>query len=222
MSIQSPYQTPGLNAAGITGNVALVQNPDAALANLMFGRNNDAQISNIHGLSYAANVRSEYFICPVVGTTGAAILAFGGTTSGPVFGNPVGTNVMMEIKRLRIMPATALVVDSVNFGLEFGVVPVSTTYQTAYTGLVGATASNKCKVWNAVTIVAMTYLRTLGVTNYSTTFGPGTGWQATGTTEWTFDGNLVIEPGFAVNVATTTTQVANKFFVDVEWAEWPM
>jgi hypothetical protein len=219
MTVQSPYFQPGSNPSAVVQNVNANQNPDTTQVNFPAGRQGDILMSQVHGGRYAATARGNTYICPAVGTTGAAILAFGGTTSGVCFGNPVGSGVLMEITRLRLMPATTTLVASVNIGLEYGVVPVSTTYQTAYNGLIGAAASNKCKVWDAVAITAMTYLRTLDLSAISTawaTAGIATGYETT------FDGNVVVSQGFALNLATTTSQAANKWFVDVEWMEWPV
>ncbi len=221
MTVQSPYIVPGLNPDAVTQNINTNQNSDTAPVILAAGRQGDQLVSKVHGEQYASASRGNYFVAAPLAPagTGLVILAPGGTTSGLVIGNPVGSGVYLELKRLRVVPAgTASTVVISALGLEYGANPVSTTYQTAVTSMpVGSGNTPKAKIWNAVTIVANTYLMTLPLFFSATTNATNTIYPSI-----LFDGTVVVPPGISINLVSKTTQGAITFLVDWEWAEWPI
>ena len=105
-------------------------------------------------------------------------------------------------------------------GLEYGANPVSTTYQTTITQMpIAASANtvNKARMWDAVTIVANTWLMALPQSILATTVVGNAG-----AFEFNTDGLLVIPPGIAVNLVATASQSTNKSLVDFVWSEWPV
>jgi hypothetical protein len=214
MTVQSPYFQPGSNPSAVVQNVSANQNPDTTQVNFAAGRQGDLLVSEAHGPRYAAAARGSFYIASPNTTTGNAILAPGGTTSGVVIGNPSGSGILAEVHRLRVVPIGATVVVAA-LGLEYGVNPVSTTYQTSVVSMpLGFSATPKVKIWDAVTIVANTWLRALPLFFPATTDVDNVGYE--------FDlSGLVIYPGYAVNLVSTTTQGSIKFLVDYEWSEWP-
>jgi hypothetical protein len=212
-----PTASQELVAAGVVIPVATTQNVDGTAAPSMVGRNGDFLTSQVHGKYYASAARSNLYTVSGAGTTGVEILAPGGTTSGFCFGNLASSGVNMEVHSLRVVPIGVTVVVAA-LGLEYGVVPVSTTYQTGIVASpIGNGATPVCKVWDAVTITAMAWYRALPLFYDATTII-----NPNGLNEFFFDGALVISPGYAVNLVSTITQGTIKFLVDVTWSEWPV
>ena len=194
----------------IAANPAAMQVADGAIVPMTGDHNGGTFVTPLHGPHYAGAARGNLFYNAGQGTTGHSVLAPGGTTSGFCFGNLTGSGVYMEIHKLRVVPVTQNTGVPAALGLEYGVCPVSTTYQTSVAMPLGTGAAPVCKVWNAVTIVANAWLRSLPAF-----ITGGYGW------EFIFDGDLVIQAGDAVNLVATSSQGTNKFLVDIEWSEWP-
>src|SRR5579863_6487960 len=202
MTVQSPYFQPGSNPSAVVQNVNANQNPDTTQVNFAAGRHSDLLVSETHGRLYAAAARGNLFTGSGITTTGVAILAAGGTTSGLVLGNPAGSGVNLEVHRVRVAMLTATGVVGV-LGLEYGANPVSTTYQTTITQMpIAASANtvNKARMWDAVTIVANTWLMALPQSILATTVVGNAG-----AFEFNTDGLLVIPPGIAVNLVATAS-----------------
>lgn len=213
MNTVSPYAIGAGPMTGVVQNPSTTQDSDTAMAPLAIGHSGALLATQVHGRGYTAASRKNRFVGNGATTTGIEILAPGGTTSGFCFGNPAGSGVYMEVHALRAVPIGATVVVAA-LGLEFGATPVSTTYQVVNGMPIGASGVPLCKVWDAVTIVANTWLRALPLFYPATTDVDNVGY------EWLFDGGLVIAPGYAVNLVSSTTQGTIKFLTDVEWSEW--
>lgn len=218
MATNFPYPTS--LAAPMTGavlNPALAQNNDGNSIAAAVGRNGDLLATEIHGPYFHAVSRGATFAASAAGTTGVAILAPGGTTSGFMFYNPVGSGVNMEILELIIEPLTATDVVG-NIGLEFGAPPTTVTNaDSVRSGLIGGNnLTAQCKASHGSTIVAMTFLKWLPIF-VQTTAGVLQGSFCL-YNPW---GTLVLAPGGAINIVSSTTQSANLWSQTVVWAEWP-
>lgn len=221
MTVANPYAVPGLTPEMIVGNPAAVQNTDTQAALFMGGHNGDQLVSSVHGKRYASASRGSLFMGNASGKTGFEILAPGGTTSGFVLGNPAGSGVNLELHRMRVIPAgTAATVVIAGLGLEYGACPVSTVYQTTITQMpiaASANTANKARMWDAVTIVANTWL-----CNLPQFFSSTTNAVAVNYPDIEFDGDMVIPPGIAINLVSVTTQGSILFLIDYVWSEWPI
>lgn len=209
---------PAVPLVGVTQNSATTQNNDTTATILGMGRNGDALFSEVHGPYFQASRCGTIFSAGSNDFTGRTILGAGGTTSGFMFYNPVGSGVNMEILELVTLPLTATDVVGV-LGLEYGAPPTTVgNAATVRTNFVGGNARTaQCKASYGSTVVAMTFLKwlpmmiqtTAGVTQAST--GLYMPW-----------GTLVVAPGGAVNIISSTTQSANLWAQSVVWAEWPV
>ena len=205
---------PPIATEGVTNNPVATQEVDGTSYPMTLDRHGGVQVSPIHDMRYVTAARNNLFRISGAGTTGVAILAAGGTTSGFCFGSLAGSGINMCIHRLRVIPLTATAVVGV-IGLEYGVCPVSTTYVTGVVASpVGNGAQPACKAWDAVTIVANAWLMGLPYFIPATTNinQPGV--------EYNFNEGLVIGPGYAVNVCATASQSTNKSLVEIDWSEW--
>ena len=210
---------PAVPLVSVTSNPATAQNSDTSATILGSGRNGDALVSQVHGNYYNAAVRGNLFTCNAAGATGRTILAPGGTTSGFMFYNPVGSGVNMEIVELLVAPTTATDVVGV-IGIEYGAPPTTVTNAgtviNMFVGGVGRTAL--CKASWGSTIVAMTYLQALPIF-VQTTAGVLQGSSVL----YRPEGRLVLAPGGACNIVSIeTTQSTNVWQQGVMWAEWPV
>src|SRR5579859_6275625 len=99
----------GVSAAilGRVQNVSVTQVNDGALSEISLGRNGQVHVAAVHGAAYAAASRGAVFSANANDGTGRTILSAGGTTSGFMFYNPVGSGVNMEILELIVLPLTA-------------------------------------------------------------------------------------------------------------------
>lgn len=219
MSIQ-PLNILSLQGVGVNprGGPSL----SAGMANTpALGPASEFLVSHAHSENFINARFGNYFVANWTGTTGVEILAAGGTTSGAVLGNRIGSGLLVDVKRIRVVPFAATVVVGA-IGLEYGALPVAAPAAATVVAVTsmpvgggGGPAAGVC--WNATTIVANTYLRNLPLSFMATTDVDIAGY------EFTFDGNLVIAPGTSINLmATTTTQGSIKFLVDMEWSEFPI
>lgn len=211
-----PLGAPSVQFSSIVSNPAAVQNSDGSVAVVNLGHNGDLFVSEIHGKRYTAAARSNLFIASANGATGVSPLAPAGTTSGFMFYNPLGTNVLMEIHKIRAVPLTATDVVG-GLALEYGVPPtaVGTAATIVSMPLQGSRGGPLCKASFGSTIAAMAWLQAL-------TFVQTTGGLMASDGSFDFDGSLVLFPGSAVNIVSTTTQGTNKWLQDVTWSEWLM
>lgn len=217
--MSNPYVSPQ------TGRIAgTVQNPAQAQVNdstdfpVSMGRHGQMHTSDVHGMFYAAGSRGAIFSANANDATGRTILAAGGTTSGFMFYNPVGSGINMEVLELLIAPLTATDVVGV-LGIEFGAPPTTVgTAATVRNHLIGGTGQTALgKASYGSTIVAMTFLRWLPVF-VQTTAGVLQGSNVL----YQPNGHLVLAPGGAVNIISSTTQSTNLWAQSVTWAEWPV
>lgn len=215
MTVANPYMLPGLTPVGVTGNPVNLQLGDTAPGVILFGRQGDQLTSAVHSPSYTATHRGTVFSANANDATGRTILAPAGTTSGFMFYNPVGSGVNMEILEILLAPLTATDVVGV-LGLEYGAPPTTVsnaaTVRSDFIG--GAAKTPLCKASYGSTIVAMTFLRWLPVM-VQTTAG-----VLQGSSVLYVPNGLVIAPGGAINIVSSTTQSTNLWAQSVTWAEW--
>lgn len=211
--------TPAIPLVGVVQNPTQTQNPDVTVSPMSMGRNGDVHATPVHGSFYAATARGRVFSASAAAKTGTTLLAPGGTTSGFMFYNPVGSGINMEILEIAVMPTTATdVVGSI--GLEFGAPPsVVGNADVVNSDLIGGSSQTALgKASHGSTIVAMTFLRFLPIF-VQTTAGVLQGSLVV----WEPNGSLILAPGGAVNiVAAITSQGANVWSQGVTWAEWPL
>lgn len=208
---------------GSTTLVGRVQNPsvgqvaDSLQTELVLDRHGQLVVSKFLGKHSIITQRGRTFSANANDATGRTILGAGGTTSGFMFYNPVGSGVNMEIVELIVSPLTATDVVGV-IGLEYGAPP--TTVSNAATvrscNIGGNTQTALCKASYGSTIVAMTFLRWLPVFVQTTA----------GVLQGSFirydpEGSLIIAPGGAVNIVSSTTQSTNLWAQSVTWIELP-
>lgn len=212
----SPFLSPTL--VGSVQNPTQVSDSDGFSVPASFGRHGHLHTAHVHGPWFAATSRGRVFAAQANAATGRTILAAGGTTSGFMFYNPVGSGVNMEIIEVMVLPLTATDVVGV-IGIESGAPP--TTVGTAaasvsmFSGGVAQTAA--CKASYGSTIVAMTFLKWLPIF-VQTTAGVLQGTNGL----HRFDGSLVIAPGGAINIVSSASQSTNLWAQSVVWAEWPL
>jgi hypothetical protein len=199
-----------------TANPAQTQVADTLPAILSTGRHGQVHTADVHGQFYAGSSRGNVFSANANDGTGRTILAGGGTTSGFMFYNPTGSGVNMEIIEILVLPLTATDVVGV-LGLEYGAPPTTVTNAaTVRSDLIGGTSQTAlCKASYGSTIVAMTFLKWLPMF-VQTTAGVLQGSQGL----YTPNGGLIIAPGGAVNIISSTTQSTNLWAQSVTWAEW--
>src|SRR5712691_3406175 len=97
---------PSIALVGVTQNSATTQNNDSIGAPVGMGRNGDIMSSELHG-PYYQGVRCGASFVASAAAAGIAPLAQGGTTSGFMFYNPVGSGVNMEIIEIIVEPIAA-------------------------------------------------------------------------------------------------------------------
>ena len=202
--------------AAQTSNPVQTQVNDTFPSILSTGRNGGLHVNQTHGSWYAGSSRGNVFSANANDATGRTILAAAGTTSGFMFYNPVGTGVNMEIMEILTLPLTATDVVGV-LGLEYGAPPTTVTNAaTVRSDLIGGTAQTPlCKASYGSTIVAMTFLKWLPVFVQTTA-----GVLQASSGIYFPNGSLVIAPGGAVNIISSTTQSTNLWAQSVTWAEW--
>jgi hypothetical protein len=216
MAVQSPYLLPGMNPAAVVQNPVANQIQDTGLAPLSVGRQGDSLTSGVHDAFYTGTARGNVFVANANDATGRTILAPGGTTSGFMFYNPVGSGINMEILEILVLPLTATDVVGV-IGVEYGAPPTTvgnaaTVRNTLINGN-GLTALGKASYGS--TIAAMTFLQWLPVF-IQTTAGVLQGSSGLYIPRGTF----VLAPGGAMNIVSSTTQSTNLWAQSVKWAEW--
>lgn len=216
MSTSNILSGTGLTLYGQARNPAAESDQDASFLPISIGRHGQQHVASIHGTSFAATQRGVLFSANANDATGRTILAAGGTTSGFMFYNPVGSGINMEIVEIIASPLTATDVVGV-LGLEYGAPPTTVSNAaTVRSNLIGGTSQTALgKASYGSTIVAMTFLRWLPVF-VQTTAGVLQG----STVMYRPDGNLVIAPGGAVNIISSTSQSTNLWAQSVTWAEW--
>lgn len=222
MAVQSPYLLPGMNPSAVVQNPVQNQIQDTSLAPLAVGRHNDMLMSQVHGRRYVKSARSNLF-WGTSGTAGASLLAPGGTTAGFVLYNPAGSGVLVEVEQFRVVGASTETVVVAGLALEGSVQVPSGTLTGATVsqmplgagnvGAVTASSAAQARVYKAATIAAMTYIGGLGLTFTATTSPMPVGLVD-------FDGTLVLNPGMAINVVSTISQVAAITACDWLWSEW--
>ena len=162
------------NIVGIPGNImsfvgrvlkpAATQINDGQPTEISLSRHGAIHVSPNTGPAYPMCAAGAVFTASANDGTGRTILAGGGTTSGFMFYNPVGSGVIMDILELLTLPLTATDVVGV-LGLEYGAPP--TTVANAATvrssAPSGPNVTAQCKASYGSTIVAMTWLRNLPV-----------------------------------------------------------
>ena len=218
---QLPLTT--LTMVGTTQNPSTTANPDGTQASPNFGRHQDLLTSRIHGVNYVAAARGNLY-WGTSGTAGAKILAPGGTTAGFVLYNPAGSGKLISVEQFRMAGGSTETSVIAGLALEGSVQAPSGTLTGASIsgfplgavglGVAGNTGIGAGRVYLAATIVAMTFLGSLGQTITATTSPPSTVFV-------NFDGALVLQPGMAVNVVSTITEGGTDFQVcDWVWSEW--
>lgn len=210
--------SPPVPLVGVTENSALTQNNDGSSALVGLGRNGDLLSSAVHGQFFNAVQRGNVFSAAGNDFTGRTILAAGGTTSGFMIYNPTGSGVNMEILELLLAPLTATDVVGV-IGLEYGAPPTTVTnaatVRSQFVGGRALTAQGKASYGS--TIVAMTFYKWLPI------FIQTTGGVLQGSSVlYQPKGSVVLAPGGAINVVSSTTQSTNLWAQSAVWAEWPV
>lgn len=200
-------------------NTAAQQNGDNTYPLLAVGRNGDLIVSELHGKRYAKAVRGNLFWATVGGTSGTALDPPGGTAGQAVLYNPAGSGVYMEVEKIRLTGASTETVVVSGIGVEGSVQKPSSVTAAAISafplGSSAATGGNRCTVYSAATIVAMTYIGGLGLTFTATTSPPGV-------CEVDLDGTMVLSPGMALNIVSTIDQATAIVGLDVIWSEHPV
>jgi hypothetical protein len=205
-----------LPLVGLTQNPAATQVNDTQLGQPSLGRHGQLHTAAVHGPRFAAASRGVVFSANANDGTGRTILGGGGTTSGFMFYNPVGSGINMEILDILTLPLTATDVVGV-LALEYGAPPTTVTNAaTVRSNFIGGSAQTALgKASYGSTIVAMTFLRWLPVF-IQTTAGVLQGSSGS----YDPQGSLVIAPGGAINIISSTTQSTNLWAQSVTWAEW--
>jgi hypothetical protein len=206
------------NLAGRTSNPAATQNSDTSVSELSLGRHGQLHVAGVHGDFFAPAARGVVFSANANDATGRTILAAGGTTSGFMFYNPVGSTVNMEVLEIVCLPLTATDVVG-DIGIEYGAPPTTVSNAATVRGhlIGGANQTAQGKASYGSTIVAMTFLKWLGIF-VQTTAGVLQGSSGI----YRPNGSLVIAPGGAVNIVSSTTQSTNLWAQGVTWAEYPV
>ena len=209
--------SPPVPLVGVVKNSTLEQDNDTTAQIISLGRHGEQHMAAIHGEMFSPASRGRVFSANANDATGRTILGAGGTTSGFMFYNPVGSGVNMEVLELIVSPLTATDVVGV-IGLEFGAPPTTVANAaTVRSTLIGGSAQTAlCKASYGSTIVAMTFLHWLPIF-VQTTAGVLQGSNVV----YYPHGSLVIAPGGAINIISSTTQSTNLWAQSVTWAEWP-
>ena len=199
-------------------NASQMQTSDGQPGEFAMGRHQQLYADEVHGAFFAATSRGRSFSAMANGVTGRTILAAAGTTSGFMFYNPAGTGVNMEITSILTLPLTATDVVGA-LALEYGAPPTTVTNAvTPVSTMVGGTSQTAlCKASYGSTIVAMTALMWLPVF-IQTTAGVLQGSSGL----FLPNGSLIIAPGGAVNIISTTSQSTNLWAQGVTWTETPI
>lgn len=222
MATQSPYTPPGVNQQLDTGLVlspASQQNPDGSVVPSITGRHGDFLVSEVHGKRYQSAARGNLY-WGTSGNTGVSILAPAQTTGGFVLYNS-STNKILEVHKIKFTTASVATVVVAGMGLEGSLqVPsgtltgtVTTPMPLATVGVAASASGSAGKVYGACTLVAMTYIGGLAVSDTATTSTPGVA-------EVDLDGTLLVGPGYSINVVSSITQSTAKMIVDMVWSEW--
>jgi hypothetical protein len=216
MSTSNIIPGTGLTLMGQARNPAVEAGQDGSFLPVSLGRKGQQHVGELQGRFATATERGVVFSAAANDGTGRTILAAGGTTSGFMFYNPVGSGVNMEVLELIVAPLTATdVVGAI--GLEYGAPPTTVsnaaTVRSNFIG--GAAQTALCKASYGSTIVAMTFLRWLPIF-VQTTAGVLQGSSVL----YRPDGSLIIAPGGGVNIFSTTTQSTNLWAQSVTWTEW--
>jgi len=212
--------TPG-NIFSLVGrllNPSVIQTSDGLAAEVALGRHQQLFVDDVHGPYHALTNRGRTWSAQANAATGRTILAAGGTTSGFMFYNPASSGVNMEIIEIVCLPLTATDVVGV-IGLESGAPPTTVANAaTPVSNFSGGTAvTNKCLASYGSTIVAMTFLKWLPIF-VQTTAGVLQGSSGI-YNPW---GSLVIAPGGAINIVSSSSQSTNLWAQSVTWAEYPI
>lgn len=203
---------------GRVSNQSVAQIADTQPSELTLDRHGQLVVSPMLGQHSIITQRGRTFSANANDATGRTILGAGGTTSGFMFYNPVGSGVNMEIVELIVSPLTATDVVGV-IGLEYGAPPTTVTNAATVraTNIGGNAQTALCKASYGSTIVAMTFLRWLPIF-VQTVAGILQGSSVL----YNPNGTLIIAPGGAVNIISSTTQSTNLWAQSVTWMEMPL
>ena len=217
--LQNSYAPPGQLPTAFVGNPNIMQVPDLTLGTSMVGRHNDQYVSELHGSAYAKASRNNLY-WGTSGTGGVKLIAPGQTTSSFMLFNPVGSGVIVEVEEVRVAGASTETVVISGLALEGSTqTPTGTLTQGVVTAMpLGyngvAAGNNKALVFKSVsTIAAMTFLGGLGLT-----IGATSSPMARAIVD--FDGSLLLQPGFCLNLVSTISQVNDIVVADWIWSEW--
>lgn len=227
MTAVSPYMPPGVGAqivSTVTQNPVLNQNQDVGVAPLASGRHGELLTSDVHGRMYSASARSNLF-WGSSGTSGSKFIAPGQTTGSFILYNPATSLVNVEVHKFSVAGASTETDVIAGLALEGSVQAPSGTLTgctvsqmplgAGNIGVVTASSAAKARVYGVATIVAMTYIGSLGITIQATTSPVANGMVD-------FNGSLVLAPGMSINVVSSITQSSDIILADWFWSEWPI
>ena len=89
----APTTVPPIATMGVTHNPLATQEVDETAYPMTLDRHGGVQVSPVHDARFVASARNNMFRISGAGTTGVAILAAGGTTSGLSGSITAGTTI---------------------------------------------------------------------------------------------------------------------------------
>ena len=187
------------------------------------GQLGDTIVSELHGRYYETTYRRNLFLAtsPSASVTSAGIIASAAAYTGLVLYNPAGNTNNLVVNKVGIsFPVTPAA--AITYGLTaLGVVSAVATTTTANTrNLYLGGAAPTALAYSVATItysVAATVAHILGTvgTGALTTFGQIP-------TLLDLEGSVVIPPGYAVSVYTSTAANTAGFLGAIQWEEIPV
>jgi hypothetical protein len=200
-------------------NPASVSNPLGTFTGAGLGKHGELLTGRVHGEHFVSRINGAGFI----GSTGAAghsaIAAPAQTTGSFVLYNPIGSGIYVELESIAVTNPTSTQTQIIaGLSLEGSVqTPSGTlTLATVTSGLLGSGKLPVAQCYGSgPTIVAMAYICGLGLNITSTA-----GMSSPAIRE--FNGQMVLLPGFSINVCSTLVQTSEHLGLDLFWSEWPM
>jgi hypothetical protein len=187
------------------------------------GQLGDMIVSELHGRYYETTYRRNSFLAtsPSASVTSAGIVASGAAYTGLVLYNPVGNTNNLVVNKIGasfpVAPAAAITVGLTTIGVVSAV--ASTTAANTRNLFLGGAAPTAA----AYSIATITYGTAATVAQVIGSVGTGavtTFNLVNGVVD--LEGGLVVPPGYAVSIYTSTAANTAGFVGSIQWEEVPV
>ncbi len=194
---------------------------------IMMGKQNDANVSELHGKWYTQAVNGNVFHGSTL-VAGTIIPISTATAATFVLYNPLGSGVNAELISVDIgISVITVIATPIGLGFSTGVggavaIPTGVTTLTVRNGLLGAGKAAQCSLYSVATLTAATtYFKTLFSIN-STNATVGFALGIHGGYHYEFDGTFIMPPGTLIQTCGLVAPSTSATTQAISWCEVPV